>query len=104
MTYDVILHQENNAYIARVKEWPEVSVKERRRDEAIHHVKTRLRDYLTKQVDVVQIEVSLSSPPSHHPWSDKFGWFQDDPTFDDLQAEIAAYRKEIDQSMAWEPE
>ncbi|NET67312.1 MAG: hypothetical protein F6K63_24175 [Moorea sp. SIO1G6] len=32
----------------------------------------------------------------HH---DKFGWFKDDPTFDDLQAEIAAYRQEIDQEI-----
>ncbi|WP_293037014.1 hypothetical protein [Moorena sp. SIO1F2] len=30
---------------------------------------------------------------------DKFGSFKDDPTFDNLQAEIAAYRQEIDQEM-----
>jgi hypothetical protein len=32
-------------------------------------------------------------------WLDKFGWFKDDPTFDDLQAEIAAYRREIDKEI-----
>jgi ATP-dependent DNA helicase RecG len=34
-----------------------------------------------------------------NPWLDKFGWFKEDPTFDDLQDEIASYRREIDQEM-----
>jgi hypothetical protein len=34
-----------------------------------------------------------------NPWLDKFGWFKDDPTFDDLQAEMAAYRQEANQAM-----
>jgi len=34
-----------------------------------------------------------------NPWLDKFGWFKDDPTFDDLQFEIAAYRLELDKEM-----
>ncbi len=34
-----------------------------------------------------------------NPWLDKFGWFKHDPTCDDLQAEIAAYRQDIDQQM-----
>lgn len=34
-----------------------------------------------------------------NPWLDKFGWFKDDPTFADLEAEIASYRKEVDQQM-----
>ena len=33
---------------------------------------------------------------TNNPWLDKFGWFKNDPTFDDLQREIAAYRQEID--------
>lgn len=36
-----------------------------------------------------------------NPWVDKFGWFKDDPTFDDLEAEIASYRKEIDREMGY---
>jgi hypothetical protein len=34
-----------------------------------------------------------------NPWLDKFGWFKDDPTFDDLQLDIAAYRRELDKEM-----
>jgi predicted RNase H-like HicB family nuclease len=98
MIYDVILSKEDSKYIARVKEWPEVIVEESTRDEAIQQVTARLLEYLTKQVEVVQIEVPLSTK-TENPWLEKFGWFKDDPTFDDLQNEIAAYRKEIDSVM-----
>ncbi len=97
MVYEVILSKANNKYIARAKEWPEVVVEENSRAEALQEVKTRLIDYLTNQVEVVQIEIPLPAMTGN-PWLDKFGWFKDDPTFDDLQAEIAAYRQEIDQA------
>jgi len=45
--------------------------------------------------EIVKVEVPLPNETGK-PWLDKFGWFKDDPTFDDLQAEIAAYRKEVD--------
>lgn len=34
-----------------------------------------------------------------NPWLDKFGWFKEAPTCDDLQSEIAAYRQEVDREM-----
>lgn len=98
MICDVILSKVNNKYIARAKEWPEVMVEENTRTEAIEQLKTRLMDYLTNQVEVVQVEIPLPAKTGN-PWLDKFGWFKDDPTFDDLQAEITAYRQEIDQQM-----
>jgi predicted RNase H-like HicB family nuclease len=98
MIYDVILKKEEDKYIARIKEWPEVMAEENTREEAINQVKTNLLEYLTSQVEVIQIEVQLPAK-SGNPWLDKLGWFKNDPTFDDLQAEIAAYRLEIDQSM-----
>ena len=96
MICDVILSKENDKYVARVKDWPEVIAKENTRDKAINRVKLNLLDYLTNKVEVIQIEVPLPAKTGN-PWLDKFGWFKDDPTFDDLQAQIAAYRKEIDQ-------
>ena len=92
------LSKENSKYIARAKEWPEVIVEENTRDEAIDQIKTRLIDYLTNQVEVIQVEIPLPAKTGN-PWLDRFGWFKDDPTFDDLQAEIAAYRQEMDQEM-----
>jgi predicted RNase H-like HicB family nuclease len=95
MIYDVILSRKNNKYVARVKEWPEVTAEEPSREEAIREVESRLVEYLTNQVEVVQIEVELAAKEDN-PWLRNFGRFKDDPTFDDLQAKIAAYRQEID--------
>ena len=96
MTCDVILTKKDNKFVARVREWPEVIAEEKTRAGVIHEIKTKLLEYLTKQVEVIKIEVPLPNETGN-PWIDKFGWFKDDPTFDDLQAEIAAYRKEIGQ-------
>ncbi|NEQ09542.1 MAG: hypothetical protein F6K37_27430 [Moorea sp. SIO4E2] len=102
MIYKVILSRENDKYIARAKEWPEVIVVENSRDAAINQLKAQLLDYLTNQVEVVEVDIPLLGKTGN-PWLDKFGWFKDDPTFDDLQDEIAAYRQEIDQEILMFP-
>ncbi|MEL7359011.1 MAG: hypothetical protein AAFN40_20935 [Cyanobacteria bacterium J06560_6] len=99
MIYDVILSRENNKYVARAKDWPEVTVVESSHDAAISQLKSQLLDYLKNKIEVVQVDIPLPSQTGN-PWLDKFGCFKDDPTFDDLQAEIAAYRQEIDQEMS----
>ncbi len=103
MIYDVILSKANNKFIARAKEWPEVMVEEETREQAIDGIKKRLVDFLTNQIEVIQVEIPLSAK-AINPWLEKFGWFKEDPTFDDLQAEIAAYRREIDQAMSQQDE
>lgn len=50
MIYDIILRKENNRYIARAKDWPEVTVVENSRDAAIDRLKSQLLEYLTNQV------------------------------------------------------
>jgi len=62
MIYDVILTKENDQYIARAKEWPEVTVVENSRDAAIEQLKSQLLDYLSNQVEVVQVDIPLSTP------------------------------------------
>lgn len=99
MVYDVILTKTNNRYIAKSQKWPEVYVEENSRSEALRQIKTRLLDYLTNQVEIVQIEIPFPTNTGN-PWIDNFGVFKDDPTFDDLQAEIAAYRQEIDREQS----
>ncbi|NEO84113.1 MAG: hypothetical protein F6J87_07645 [Spirulina sp. SIO3F2] len=98
MLYDVILRRDNDSYIARAKDWPEVTVIEKSRDAAINQLKSQLLDYLNNQVEVLQVEIPLTTQ-TLNPWLEKFGWFRDDPTFDDLQAEIATYRRELDQDI-----
>ena len=100
MICDVILSKENNKYIARAKDWPEITVKESSRDKAINNIKIRLMDYLTNRTELVQVEVPVEFKTGN-PWLEKFGWFKDDPTYDDLEAEIASYRKQLDQEMEY---
>lgn len=100
MICDVILSKENNDYIARIKEWPEIVVKENSRAKAIAGVKSKLLDFLKKDVELVRIDVPLDVQTGN-PWIDRFGWFKDDPTFDDLETEIALYREEIDRKQVF---
>ncbi len=95
MMYDVILRKEQNTYIAQVKEWPEVVVKAESRDRAIRGIKTQLLDYLTRQIEIVRIDVPLPKQEKIE-WRDAFGWFANDPTFENMECEIAAYRHELD--------
>jgi len=98
MICDVILRKEKDKYVASVKDWPGIMVRENSRDKAITRIKSKLLDYLTNKVEMIQIEVPLSVKAGN-PWLEKFGYFKDDPTFADLEAEIESYRNEIDQKM-----
>ncbi|MEM9218861.1 MAG: hypothetical protein AAGD25_31545 [Cyanobacteria bacterium P01_F01_bin.150] len=99
MMYDIILSRQDDKYVARAKEWPEVEVTDNSRDGAIDQLKSQLLDYLTNKIEVIQVDIPLSGQTAN-PWVDKFGWFNDDPTFDDLQSEIASYRQELDQELS----
>jgi predicted RNase H-like HicB family nuclease len=61
MTCDVILTKKDNKFVARVREWPEVIAEEKTCAGVIQEIKTKLLEYLTKQVEVVKIEVPLPS-------------------------------------------
>ena len=98
MICDVILSKENDRYTARVKEWPEVMVTEDSREKAISSVKSKLLEYLNDDVELVRIEVPVETKTGN-PLLDRYGWFKDDPTFDDLQTEIADYRTELDREL-----
>ncbi len=97
MFCDVILTQKNDKYVAQVREWPGVTAEGDTRDEVICQVRTRLSEYLTQKAEIVRVEVPLSEMTGN-PWLDKFGWFRDDPTYDDWQAEMAAYREDMDRN------
>ena len=98
MACDVILRKKDSKYLAQVKEWPEVIAEESTREAAIAQIKRLLFEYLSHQVEVIQIDIPLPTEPKNQ-WLDKYGWVQNDPTFEDLQTEIEAYRLEIDQAL-----
>ena len=99
MLYDVILTKQNDTFMASVKEWPDVRVKANSRERAIQQITAELREYLTRRVEVIQVDIPLPEP-LENPWLDTFGRFKDDPTFEEMQAEIAAYRQELDAANA----
>lgn len=98
MVCDVVINKKKDKYFARIKDWPEISAEEDSRDEALNQVRSKLIDFLTNNVELVQIEVPFTTQAAN-PWIEKFGWFRNDLTFDDLQSEIASYRDEIDREM-----
>jgi len=95
MICDVILRKKAGRFIARAKDYPDVIAEEDSREKAIDLIRVHLLDYLTKETELIQVEVPLQNSVSN-PWIEKFGCFKDDPGFKDLETEIAAYRKEID--------
>ncbi|AOY80906.1 hypothetical protein BJP36_14330 [Moorena producens JHB] len=56
-----------------------------------------IRQLLTErlaQADIISLEVE--SPNNEHPWMEFSGMYANNPLFDEVLADIAAYRDEID--------
>lgn len=81
--------------MAKAMECPDIVVESINREQVVEILKQRLIEYMTKNIEVVRVEI-----PDHlisrNPWLDRFGFFGDDPTFDDLQEEIRKARIETD--------
>jgi hypothetical protein len=91
MKVDIILSKRGNGYLAHVSSLPEIRVKEATREAALRGVERRLRAYF-EQVELVRLDLGETNDSRSLP--EHFGSFADDPTFDDWQDEIAAYRQE----------
>ena len=99
MTYDVILRKQQNKYIARVRDWPEVVIEEETREAALMQIKQHLTTYLSQPPEIIQIELE-PVVTVEHPWLQFAGMWADDPTWDDFVTEVAAYRREMDKADA----
>lgn len=91
MKVDIILSKRGSRYLAQVSNLPEIRVKEATREAALRGVERRLREYFDR-VELVRLNVGETEDIS--PLLKHFGSFADDPTFEDWQDEIAAYRRE----------
>lgn len=113
MQYQVLVRQPAKShFVASVVGLANVVADGKTETEAINKVKAALADEL-ENAKVMTIELepkhSLQSKHSYEngdnytrggkddPWIKRAGAFKDDPTWDDFLAEIAAYRKEIDE-------
>lgn len=97
MEYQVLVEaNSHNAFIASIIGMPDCVAEGQTEEEAIANAKAVLEGRLA-QGKIVTIEVeAINSNKSDNPWIRNFGCFKDDPTFEDFQAEIEAYRRELD--------
>ena len=94
MTYYVLVENgEQGNYTATVLGWPDCTAQGATRQEALARLRQALITRLA-QAEIVPLEIE--HPPSGHPWLKFAGMFKDDPLFDDVLAEIEAYRRELD--------
>jgi predicted RNase H-like HicB family nuclease len=56
-----------------------------------------IRELLTTRLNQSEIvTLKIDSPHTEHPWTQFAGMFQNDPQFDEMLADIQAYRQEIE--------
>jgi predicted RNase H-like HicB family nuclease len=100
MRYIVFLRQQDGQHYAVVPLLPSCSAQGRTREEVLHNVKVAIEETLA-HMEITMVEVSLPSPPApaNH-WLETAGIFQDDPLFDEMLAEVTAYRRTLDAQSA----
>ena len=96
-TYDVLIeNQENGRVLATVIGLPDCQAIGATKEEALTSLYERLTERLAK-AEIVSIKIE--PPKAEHPWMKFAGMFKDDPQFDDMLADIEAYRRELDAEM-----
>jgi hypothetical protein len=91
MKVDIILSKRGSGYLAQVSNLPEIRAREATHEAALRGVERRLRAYFDR-VELVSLDLGESN--DSRSLIEHFGRFAEDPTFDEWQAEIAAYRQE----------
>lgn len=102
MQYQVFVEQLEQQVAVSVIGLPTTRVTGSTRAEAL----TKLADLLkTWQAEgkLATLELAANGASQRltgNPWLDNFGIFKDDPTWDEFQENIAAYRRELDEAEA----
>ncbi|MFH7026985.1 MAG: type II toxin-antitoxin system HicB family antitoxin [Heteroscytonema crispum UTEX LB 1556] len=98
LTYDILIENEPDGNVsARVIVLPDCKATGATKQEAL----TLLSQLLQKRLEtaeIVTLEIELSK--AEHPWMKFAGKYKDDPQFDEMLADIEAYRRELDAEMA----
>jgi predicted RNase H-like HicB family nuclease len=100
MRYTVFLRQHDGQHYAVVPLLPACSAQGRTREEVLHNVKVAIEETLAN-MEITTVEVRLPSQPAPaNPWLETAGIFHDDPLFDEMLAEVAAYHRALDAQSA----
>jgi hypothetical protein len=63
----------------------------------LHNVRGAIEEALA-DMEITTVEVDIPSrAATSNPWLETAGMFQDDPLFDEMLAEVAAYRRALDE-------
>jgi predicted RNase H-like HicB family nuclease len=97
MQYQVFVQSlADKKFIASIVGIPNCMVEGDTKEEALLKVKHALEKQL-ENGELITIDIdSGRSTQEIDPWLKHMGIFADDPTFDDFQAEMAAYRQQVD--------
>ena len=94
LPYAVLVEQqENGHWIAQVLGWAECRAEGTNRETAIASLQKVLHDRLSR-AEIIYLD--MPKPTLENPLMKYAGMFKDDPQFDQVLAEIAAYRRELD--------
>ena len=100
MRYPVFLKQHDGEYWAVVPLLPSCTAQGHTREEVLQNVRVAIEEALA-DMEITTVEVNVPSrPTTSNPWLETAGMFQDDPLFDAMLAEVAAYRRGLDEEQA----
>jgi len=94
MQYTVLLERREGGYRASVPAVPECVVEGRTREETLNKVQQSIVERLAR-IEITTVEIE--TPINFDPWEPFIGMWATDPTWNEFQAEIEAYRRQVDE-------
>ncbi len=96
MICDVLLTKKDKKFIARVCQYPEVTVE----DDTEKGVLVKARDSLKELLsDGWIVKIDTESEPCEHPWLKYAGMFADDSDWESFQESVRQYREDQDNTL-----
>ena len=96
MTHKVLITQHpDNHYTARALALPDIVASGGTEQEALEKLRAAITETQVRS-RVVEVDLPLPVEATHDPWLRFAGIWKNDPSWDEFQAEVEAYRKEID--------
>ncbi|PAX51326.1 HicB family protein [Brunnivagina elsteri] len=98
LNYSILVEAKADGYQATVWGLSDCQVFATTKQEALNNLH-ELMEYRFKNIEIATQEIEVSKSKPEHPWMKFAGKYKDDPQFDDMLADIEAYRHELDAEM-----
>ena len=97
-SYEILIENKpKGVFTATVLGWQDCRAEGETKEDAVNKLRQVLNDRLHNK-EIVSLEIEI--PDSEHPWMQFAGMFKDDPDFDDVLADIKAYRHQLDEDIS----